>query len=245
VLKVTMDRPPVNAVNQAMYREIKRLFEEIGDDRSVDVVILAGEGKHFCAGNDLDEFKTLDPENSGERMREVREAFWAIHDCPVPVIAAVQGTAVGTGLAIIASCDFAVASEDARIGVTEISVGVMGAAKHLARLLPQPVVRSLFFTGDPIPAADFERLGGLVAVVPREELLDEAQRWAEKIARHSPRAIRYAKRALNEIESMDLKPGYEFEQGLTGELSGYPDSKEALAAFFERRPPRYERGWDG
>jgi enoyl-CoA hydratase len=242
VLKVTMDRPPVNAVNQAMYREIKRLFEEIGDDRSVDVVILAGEGKHFCAGNDLDEFKTLDPENSGERMREVREAFWAIHDCPVPVIAAVQGTAVGTGLAIIASCDFAVAAEDARMGVTEIAVGVMGAAKHLARLLPQPLVRSLFFTGDPMPAAAFEQMGGLVAVVPREELLSEAQRWAEKIARHSPRAIRYAKRALNEIESMDLKPGYEFEQGLTGELSGYPDSKEALAAFFERRQARYERG---
>lgn len=237
-----MDRPPVNAVNQAMYREIKRLFEEIGADPEVDAVILAGAGKHFCAGNDLDEFKTLAPDNSPARMREVREAFWAISDCPVPVIGAVQGTAVGTGLALVASCDFAIASEDARLGVTEISVGVMGAAKHLSRLLPQPLVRALFFSGDPVPAAEFQRLGGLLAVVPREQLEAEAQSWAERIARHSPRAIRYAKQALNRIEFMELKPGYEYEQGLTGELSGYPDSKEALASFFEKRPARYERG---
>jgi enoyl-CoA hydratase len=239
VATVWLSRAPVNAVNQVMYREIKSLFEELGTDDRINVIVLAGDGKHFCAGNDLGEFKTLSPENAGERMREVREAFWAIRDCPVPVIAAVQGTAVGTGLAIVASCDVAVAAYGARLGVTEISVGVMGAAKHLTRLVPEPMARWMFLSGDPVPAEDLLRVGGLLAVVAPEDLMAEAHKRAALIARHSPLAIRYAERALNHIEFMELKPGYEFEQGLTGELSGHDDAKEAIRAFFERRPPQY------
>jgi enoyl-CoA hydratase len=237
---VQLDRPPVNAVNQDMYREIKARFEELGARDDLSAIILTGSGKHFCAGNDLEEFKTLSPVNSLARMREVREAFWAIHDCPVPVIAAVHGVALGTGLALVASCDFAIAAEDAQLGVTEISVGVMGAAKHLARLVPQPVVRAMFFTGDPMPVTEIQRLGGVIEVVPAERLLEEAMRWARAVTRHSPLAIRFAKQALNRIEFMELKPGYEYEQGLTGELSGSKDAKEALAAFFEHRAPAYE-----
>jgi enoyl-CoA hydratase len=239
VATVWLARPPVNAVNQEMYREIKALFEELGEDPAVNAIVLAGEGRHFCAGNDLDEFLTLTPENSPERMLEVREAFWAIHGCPLPVIAAVQGVAVGTGLALVASCDFAVAAAGAELGVTEISVGVMGAARHLRRLVPEPVMRSMFFSGKPVPAEELQRLGAVMAVVPREQLLAEAQGRAAAIVKHSPVAIRYAKRALNGIETMGLRDGYEFEQGLTGELCGFDDAKEALNAFFEGREPRY------
>jgi enoyl-CoA hydratase len=236
---VRLARPPVNAVNQQMYREIKLLFERLSSREDISAIVLAGEGTHFCAGNDLQEFKNLSPENSPARMREVREAFWAILDAPVPVVAAVHGVALGTGLAIVASCDFAIAAEGARLGVTEISVGVMGAAKHLARLVPEPMVRAMFFTGDPVPAEQLQAVGALLQVVPPDKLLSEALRWARSITRHSPLAVRFAKRALNGIEWMDLKPGYEYEQYLTGELSGSADSKEALAAFFERRPPRF------
>jgi enoyl-CoA hydratase len=239
VATVWLSRPPVNAINQVMYREMKSLFEQLGADPQVNAIVLAGDGKHFCAGNELAEFETLSPENSGERMREVREAFWSIYDCAVPVVAAVQGIAVGTGLAIVASCDVVVAATGAKLGVTEISVGVMGAAKHLSRLMPQQMVRWMFYSGDPLPAEEFLRFGGVVAIVEPDELVAEAQRRAALIVRHSPVAIRFAKRALNTIEYMELKPGYEFEQGLTGELSGYEDPKEAIRAFFERRPPRY------
>lgn len=239
VATIWLARPPVNAVNQTMYREISALFAEVGGDPDVHAIILAADGEHFCAGNDLQEFVTMSPANAPGRMREVREAFWAICDCPVPVVAAVQGVAVGTGLALVASCDFAVASDDAKLGVTEITVGVMGAAKHLSRLLPQPLVRSMFFSGEPVSAQELYRLGALVSVVPRAELIAEARRWASKIVVHSPVAIRFAKRALNRIEYMELKPGYEYEQSLTGELCGYADAKEALAAFFERRPAKY------
>ena len=239
VATVWLSRAPVNAVNQVMYREIKAVFEEVGADPRVNAVVLAADGRHFCAGNELAEFQTLSPENAGDRMLEVREAFWSIYDCPLPVIAAVQGTAVGTGLAIVASCDMVVAAEGAKLGVTEISVGVMGAAKHLSRMMPQAMVRWMFFSGEPLPAEEFVRFGGVLEVVPPAELLDAARRRAAAIVCHSPLAIRYAKRALNTIEYMDLKSGYEFEQGLTGELSGHEDPKEAITAFFERRPPRY------
>ncbi len=239
VATVWLDRPPVNAVNQAMYREIRALFERLGADPAVNAIVLTGSGRHFCAGNDLEEFRSLDPENSPERMREVREAFWAIDGCAVPVIAAVHGVAVGTGLALVACCDFAIAAGGAELGVPEIAVGVMGAAKHLSRLVPQPMVRSMFYSGKPVPAEQIEQVGGLLAIVPAESLVEEAQERARGIVAHSPVAIRYAKRALNQIEAMGLREGYELEQGLTGELSAYADSKEAVNALLERRPPRY------
>jgi enoyl-CoA hydratase len=239
IATVWIDNPPVNAIDQALYRELASTFREVGQDARVSCVILASAGRHFCAGNDLDEFLTLSPENNAERMRVVREAFFAVQDCTLPVIAAVQGVALGTGLALVASCDFAVCAEGAKLGTPEVSVGVMGGARHLARLLPQPLVRWMYFSAEPVSAEELLAYGAVLAVVPPDELLAEARRRAAAIVRHSPVALRFAKRALGAIEHMELQPGYEREQGLSGELSAYADSKEAVRAFFERRPPRY------
>jgi enoyl-CoA hydratase len=242
---VWLARPPVNAVNQAMYREIKALFGEVARlGPGVKVIVLAGEGRHFCAGNDLNEFATLTPENSAGRMAEVRAAFFAIQEAPLPVIGAVQGVALGTGLAIAASCDFVVAAETARLGVPEISVGVMGGARHLSRLLPEPWVRWMYLTGEPLPASRLLELGAVVDVVAEDHLIESAVAHAARIARHSGVAIRTAKRSLNAVETMDLQPGYAFEQSLTGELSGHPDSIEAVRATLERRPPRFSSELD-
>lgn len=243
VATVTLSRGQVNAVHQPMYREIEHVFthiDELGPD--VRAVVLAGAGRHFCAGNDLDEFDTMSPANSPARMRRVRAAFFAIQDCPVPVIAAVQGSALGTGLAIAASADLIVAASNARFGVPEVSVGVMGAAAHLSRLVPQPVARWAYFSAEPIPAAEMYRLGAVVALTEPDDLLAEAMRRAATIARHGPTTLRFAKHALNEIEFMELQAAYRFEQGLTCELSGLAEAKEALAATRERRPPSYEPG---
>lgn len=240
IATIWLDRQPVNAVNQAMYRELHRVFSRIDELLpQVRAVILAAEGRHFCAGNDLEEFATMDPDNARERMFHVREAFWAIYDSPVPVIGAVQGMALGTGLAISASCDVLVASDDAQFGLPEITVGVMGGAKHLARMLPQGMVRYHFLTGEPIAASDLAAHGAVARCVPREQLLAEARDIAHRIAKHSPVALRYAKRALNEIEPMDLKRGYEHEQGYTAVLSGHAHAKEALQAVREHREPDF------
>jgi len=242
VAVVTMDRPPVNAVSGAMYVEIRDFFADFDLNLpGVRVVVLTGRGRHFCAGNDLPEFVEMTPENAPGRMKTVREAFWAIYDCPVPVIAAVNGAALGTGLAITASCDFAVCGLSAQLGCPEVAIGVMGAAKHLSRLLPQPLVRYLYFNAEPMAAADMERFGAVLKVVPDDEVLNEAIAIATKIARHSPAALRTAKESMNTIESMDLKSGYEFEQRLTGQLSGNADAREALLARTEKRDAVFGR----
>jgi enoyl-CoA hydratase/carnithine racemase len=240
VLEVVLDRPPVNAITVAMYKEIHRLFSDIDlAGPNVRVAILSGAGKHFSAGNDLDEFETMDPENGRERMFHVREAFFAIRECAVPVVAAVSGSALGTGVALAASCDFIVASEDAKFALPELSVGVMGGAKHLARLVPEPVVRWMFFTGTRIDAAELRARGGVIEVVPREELRSEAQRVARQVAAHSPTAVRLAKRGLNDIEFLDTRRGYELEQRMSVSMSGHPDSKEALSAARRGGVPTY------
>ena len=240
IVTVWLNRPPVNAVHVELYDELRQAFtypDDLADD--VRVMILAGRGKHFCAGNDLDEFATMTPANADERMWHVREAFFAIQDCPVPVIGAVQGTAVGTGLALAASCDYVIAADDARIGLPEITVGVMGGARHLARWVSTPTVRRAFFTGIPLPAAELHRLGAIHAVVPLAELRQAGLAEAAIVAGCSPTAMRVAKRGLNAIEHAGIKPGYAYEQRLTAQMSGHPDSKEALAASRERRDPKY------
>jgi enoyl-CoA hydratase len=235
-----LNRPPVNAMVSEMYVEIRELFGAITEYLpEARVLVLAGRGKHFCAGNDLGEFQSMSPENAPARMKLVREAFWALYDSPIPVIAAVHGAAVGAGLGLAASCDLIVAAADAKFGLPEISVGVMGGAKHLARLVPQGMVRLMYLTGELVDATALQPFGGIVKIAPSNELLDTALGLARSIARHSPVAVRFAKQNLNAIEYMDLKAGYEYEQGRTAELSGYADSKEAVNAYLERRAPVY------
>jgi enoyl-CoA hydratase len=242
VIIVTLNRPPVNAVNQAMYMELRDLFAQWSDHfPNSSVAILRGEGRHFCAGNDLDEFLTLTPQNSAGRMKMVREAFAAIYDCPVPVIAAIHGHALGTGVALAGSCDLVVCAEGAHVGVPEVGVGVMGGAKHLSRLVPQQVVRRMYFTADPVPVSELVKYGGIAAVVPEDDLLETSLALASRISRHSKVAVQTAKHSLNTIEYMELKAGYEAEQALTGFLSGTADSLEARAAIVEKRQPKFQQ----
>jgi enoyl-CoA hydratase len=236
----TLDRAPANAVNVEFYREMFEFFSDPDKfANNVKAIVLTGAGKHFCAGNDLEEFSSMTPSNGTERMWHVRQAFFAIQDCPVPVVGAVNGTALGTGLAIAASCDFVVASATAKLGLPELTVGVMGGARHLARMAPQPLVRRMFLTGEHLSAVDFSSLGGSLIVCEPHRLMEEALGFARRVATLSPTAVRLGKQILNRIETMDLRAGYEFEQGYTVKMSGHPDAKEALAAFRERREPQF------
>jgi enoyl-CoA hydratase len=239
----TLDRPPANAVNLAMYHEIRDFFSFLDEHvPGVKAVVFGGKGKHFCAGNELKEFLDLSPANSPGRMRLVRDCFNAVYDCPVPVVGAVHGTVTGSGIALAASCDVLVAGESTLFSTPEVAVGVMGGAKHLARLLPEPVVRKMYLTADPVPVAELRGYGLVADVVPDDKVDAAARDLAERIARHSRVALRHAKEALNTVEFMDLKSGYEFEQRMTGQLSGHPDSLEARRAVAEKRAPVYSDG---
>ena len=241
VATVMMARPPVNAVDLVMYREMRDLFVDIDQiGPGVRAVVLTGAGKHFCAGNDLDDFATMNSENVRERMFHVREAFFAIQECAVPVVGAVNGAALGTGLCLAAACDFVIASEGASFGLPELSVGLHGGARHLGRMVSQPMVRWMFFTGQRLSGAQMLALGAVVAVVPRADLVVAAQSEARRIAAHSPAAVRLGKGGLNAIEHVDIRRGYELEQSLTARMMSHPDSKVALESSRTGETPVYD-----
>jgi enoyl-CoA hydratase len=165
--------------------------------------------------------------------------MWAIVDCAVPVIAAVNGPALGAGLAFAACCDVIVASENATFGATEINVGLLGASAHLSLLVGRHKARELFFTGDQITAAELHRLGAVRAVVPREQLLEEAGALARTLAAKSPIALRLAKESMNRVEFLPLKEAYRTEQEYTARLLGFEDAAEARQAFLDKRDPEW------
>ena len=241
VATVTLDRPPVNANTRSTMVEIRDTFRSLGDDPEVRVAVFTGAGeKAFMAGVDLKTFDTddtePDPDDSG---RLPREALDAVHDCAVPVIAAVNGPALGAGLAYAAVCDLILAADHATFGTTEINVGLLGASAHLNLLLGRPKVRELFLTGVPAPAEEMYRLGAVNRVVPRADLAAAAAELAGSLAAKSPLALRLAKESLNETEFLPLKEAYRLEQTYTRRLLRHPDSQEARTAFAEKREPHW------
>lgn len=236
---VTMDRPPVNAVNAQFLEEMMRVFDTLTDQDEVRVAILTGAGKVFCAGADL-KARVAHAPQPGEfwqHSRRAREAFHSILECRVPVIAAINGPALGAGLGIVASCDLLLASEHAVLGLPEINVGLLGGGRHAMRLFPHSTARRLMFTGRRLSGSELYRLGVVEECVPADTLIDAARALAAEIASKSPVAVRLAKHAMNTIEFMSLRDGYRFEQNMTGELGKYEDSREAMRAFVEKRPP--------
>ena len=239
---VTMDRPPVNAVNAQFHEELMRVFDALSDREDVRAAILTGAGKIFCAGADIKARLEREPQPGDfwQHSRRAREAFHSILECRVPVIAAINGPALGAGLGLVASCDLVVASENAVVGLPEINVGLLGGGRHAMRLFPHSKARRMMFTGQRLSGADLYRLGAVEECVPADQLMGAARALAAEIAAKSPVAIRLAKHAMNTIEFMSLRDGYRFEQNMTGELSKSEDSREAMRAFVEKRPPVFK-----
>ncbi len=244
---VTLSRPPVNALDAATFREITLAFRSLGQSREASVAILTAEGDRlFCAGVDLKDSArrhareliaddtTVDLLDPGALPRD---CFNAVLDCPLPVIAAVNGMAIGAGVALVASCDIIVASTTAQFSVPEIKAGVLGGARHLQRLVGPFKTRKMFFTGEPVDAHEFHRLGAVEAVVPPAELMPTARALATQIAAMSPIGLRLGKESMNRAESESLKDGYRIEQDYTGRVTRYADSAEAREALQQRRPP--------
>lgn len=240
VATVTLDRPPVNAITRSTMVELRDTFRGLGKRGDVRVAVFTGAGeKAFMAGVDLKGFDTdaTEPDPADDPGLLARSALEAVYDCAVPVIAAVNGPALGAGLAYAAVCDLIVAAEEATFGTTEINVGLLGASAHLNLLLGRPVVRELFLTGVPAPAAELWRLGAVNRVVPRAELTMVAGELARSLAAKSPLALRLAKASLNETEFLPLKEAYRREQLATRRLLAHPDSQEARQAFADKRDP--------
>jgi enoyl-CoA hydratase/carnithine racemase len=225
-----------------MQNELTRIFDYASDSDEVRVLILTGSGHVFSAGADLKSRPDINVAGAlPEHSRRTRECFHAIVECRRPVICALNGPALGAGLALAASCDILLASENASLGLPEIDVGLLGGARYAMRLFGHAMTRQMVFTGYRVPAAELLRLGVVLAMVPQEALMSSAMEMAQTIAQKSPLAVQLAKHALGAVAEMSLRDGYRFEQEMTALLSKSEDGKEARAAFLERRAPVYLR----
>lgn len=239
VAVITMDAPPVNAVSAALMDEMIATFDQMSDRDDVRAVVLTGAGKIFCAGADIKSRagKVFEPGERWAHSRRARELSYSIIECKKPVIAAINGAALGAGLGIAVSCDILMCSDNASMGLPEIDVGLMGGGRHAMRVFGHSLTRRLMMTGDRIPGPELYRRGIVEACVPLEELMPAAMAMATRIAAKSPVASRTAKHAAATIENMTLRDGYRFEQNMTAELGQTEDSREAMRAFAEKRPP--------
>ena len=241
VALVTLDRPPVNALSREMRRLIVATFDEISARDDIRCVVLTGAGKVFCAGADLKD--RPDPATPGdflEHNRITRETGNAIRECAKPVIAAINGAALGAGLGLMAACDILYAAEEATFGMPEINVGLAGGASMLRTLFGRSTARRLFYTGERLSARELLKRNVLEDVLPTGELLPVAMDLARQIARKAPLAIIYAKRASNMVEVMPQRDAYRFEQEFTMALAKTEDAKEARMAFLEKREPVFK-----
>lgn len=238
ILIATIDRPPVNALTIALYADLATLFESIADQPGISCVVLAAAGdRAFCAGLDLKEFLNARVEDDPARAAIVRRMFYAVRHCAVPVIAVVNGAALGAGCVLASVSDIRLASTRASFGLSEINVGRCGGTAHMGRHLPQGLLRQMVFTGQPIDAATAYRVGFVQQVLEPEALMPAAMALAREIASKAPLGLRYGKASMNEAEPLPVDEGYPVEQGWSTKLMMTEDAREATRAVVEKRPP--------
>jgi len=242
IATLSFNRPPVNALTVPMFKDITAAIGEINDrSNGVNVGIVTGIGKHFCAGRDL---KVAEVEDPDVRMKYAMEAFGAVYHCEVPLIAAVNGAAVGAGLAFAANCDIVIASERAFFAMGEIDAGVNPSVATLLRGFNQYQARAMAFTGERYTAEDLHRMGMVRKVVPHEELIPEAMMLAQVLAAKSSMALRSAKWSANEVEALlaNFEQAYHaIEIRVSRSNMDSADRKEAGKAFAEKRAPVFTK----
>jgi enoyl-CoA hydratase len=244
VVTLTLNRPKVlNALNRQTVVELGRAFSEFRSDDAARVLILTGAGeKAFVAGADIAEMSNLSREQAEEFARLGQGLTMEIESTPKAVIAAVNGYALGGGCELAMACDFILASENARFGQPEVSLGLIpgfGGTQRLARAVGGPMAKQLIFTGEVIKADRALQLGLVNAVCPLAELLDKAREVAELIADKGPLAVGAAKRGLNRSHDVAIDMGLEFEANLFGSMFETEDMREGTKAFMDKRKPNF------
>jgi enoyl-CoA hydratase len=255
VAHVSFNRPDkANALNQPAWDELESTFRELDEHEEVRVVVLSGEGRHFCGGIDLELLFALGPNGHGScegRQREtlrrqilaLQAPINAIEQCSKPVLAAVHGGCIGAGLDIVCACDSRYCTTDAYFSIKEIEMGMvadLGTLQRLPRLIPQGLARELAYTGRKLPAAEAEK-AGLVnqTFASREELLDGVLAVAHTIASRSPLSVRGTKHILNHARDHSVDDGLAYMATWNAAMLLSDDLREAFSASQQKRQPNY------
>ena len=243
ILVVKFNRPhALNALNSEMLAEIKSLFEDEKLMSGVKVIIMTGEGKSFIAGADISEMKVYNPMEAREFSQFGMDIFRKIELIEKPVIAAINGFALGGGCELAMACDMRIAGDKAKFGLPEVGLGItpgFGGTQRMARLVGVAKAKELIFTGKSIGARDAEKIGLVNEVVPQEKLMERALELAEEICRKSQIAVKYAKTAINRGVETDMDTGMTIEKNIFGLCFASGDQKEGMEAFLEKREANY------
>ncbi len=242
---VTLNRPEkMNALNNALLKELECEIAGLEHDAEVGVVVLTGAGeKAFVAGADISELKDLDSGSAREQALKGQAVFNRIAAMPKPVIAAVNGFALGGGCELALSAHIRVASENAKFGLPEVSLGIIpgyGGTQRLPRLVGAGIGLDMILSGDMIPAADALRMGLVSRVFPQADLKAGVEKLAKTILSRGPLALTRAISAVQQGLDMPLEQGLQFEAALFGLLAASQDMKEGMGAFLEKRPAAFK-----
>lgn len=232
IAEVVIDAPPVNALTVQGWFDLADTLTALGRDPGVHVVVLRAAGRGFCAGVDIKEMQVAEGFDAliGAN-RGCAAAFAAVYDCEVPVIAAVHGFCLGGGIGLVGNADILIASEDASFGLPEVDRGALGAATHLARMVPPNRLKALVYTCERVSAQELAHWGSAWRVVPADALRDTAMDLAASLAAKPNAVLRAAKASLNMIDPVDVKRSYRAEQGFTYELNLAGEGDRARDAF--------------
>lgn len=241
---LVLNRPErANAINTQMASDLLDWFHGAGSDSAVRCIVISGAGSHFCAGGDMHERLDMSDEEWRVQHRLIEQAILAMHDCPVPLIAAVHGSAYGGGCEIVACADFAYAAASARFAQTEVRLGIMpgaGGTQNLPRAVGRRRASEILFTGAAFSAVEAEEWGLVNRVVAPEQLIETALAAAAAIANNAPLAVRQAKLSMRLGETLDRRSALALEAGLYDRLVSTADRREGIRAFIERRPPDFK-----
>ncbi|HSA93264.1 MAG TPA: enoyl-CoA hydratase-related protein [Terriglobales bacterium] len=242
---VTINRPKVlNALNMATMEELRAAFTQARDDREVRVVVLTGAGeKAFVAGADINELARHNPVEAKEYTHRGQSVLDLMENLGKPVIACINGFALGGGCEIAMACTMRLASENARLGQPEVKLGIMagyGGTQRLPRLVGKGLAMQILLTGEMITAQEAHRIGLVNEVVPQAELLPRAEAIAQKIIANAPLALQYTMEAVNKGMEMSLPEALYLEATLFGMCCATEDKREGTTAFLEKRPAQFK-----
>jgi enoyl-CoA hydratase len=243
VATVTINRPPVNPLNTQVFKELSEVFAKLDENDEVRAVVLTGSGeKAFVAGADINEMAGLDLVGINKMNKVSRAVFSQIENATKPVIAALNGMALGGGFELALACDLRISSEKAKFAFPEVGLGIIpggGGTQRLQKIVGQGVAKELLYFGDMFDAAKALELHIVNEIVPVDKVLSTAKEWAKKLASKPPVALQMLKLAVNTGSNTDIESGLIIESACFGNAFSTEDRKEGLNAFVEKRKPVY------